>query len=137
MSRNSTTALAIIVGVACGFTTTVAPAGEWDAGAINKIVIQDDNTISIFKESAQGGSQEDWSNPDACDNPSRAILIMPRTVRRVGVGLVGVGMSSYEQAYAALLGAKLNARKVSVFLDGCLLIGNQTFPLIDAVAVID
>jgi hypothetical protein len=132
MRGNPKWALVAAIGVIGGLTATLALAGEWDAGAIDKIVVHNDRTISVFKASKLGLPQEDWPNPDACGNASKAILRPMQSVDDVLSGML-----SYEQAYAALLGAKLNKQKIAVFLDGCALVGSETYPMIDAVAVVD
>lgn len=47
------------------------------------------------------------------------------------------GILSYDQAYAALLAAKLNTRIVSVLLEGCASVDGVSFPTIQAVAIVD
>ena len=130
MGKNSNRAFASAVAVICGLMPPLVLAGEWSGrAAIYKIVIHADQDVSVYKASAVGGQQEDWPNPDGCDDSSRAILRPVRSVDNVVTGI-----SSYEQAYAALLGAQLNAHRVSVFLNGCTSIGAVTVPLIEAVA---
>ena len=131
MSSNPVNGLAVLVGATCGLVATLALAGEWTGPAsIDKIVVHADQDVSIFKASVPGGPQEDWPNPDACDFSSRAIL---RPVKNID-GVVS-GISSYEQAYAMLLGAKLNGQAILVLLDGCVLFGDATVPMIAAVAI--
>ena len=117
----------------CGLTTTLTLAGEWERALINKIVIHADQTISVYKNSEKEFTRVDWPNPDACDNSSRAIL---RPLRQ-WEGYPATGIPSYEQAYAALLGAKLNGQTITVFLKGCTLVDGLTFPMIDAVALVE
>jgi hypothetical protein len=123
--------LALLVGATYGLVATLALAGEWTGpAAIDKIVVHADQDVSVFKSSVPGGPQEDWPNPDACDFSSRVVL---RPVKDID-GIVS-GISSYEQAYSTLLGAKLNGQSILVFLDGCVLFGNATVPMITAVAI--
>ena len=73
MSGSPTWALVMAVGILLDLTTTLALAGEWDAGAIDKIVVHNDRTVSVFKASKLGLPHENWPNPDACGNASKAI----------------------------------------------------------------
>ena len=130
MGKNCNPAVASVAAAICGLAPLPALAGEWSGqSTIDKIVVHADQDISVYKTSALGGQQEPWPNPDGCDNSSRVIL---RPVRSVDD--VVTGIQSYEQAYAALLGAQLNGHRVSVFLNGCTSIRGVTFPLIEAVA---
>ena len=131
MIRKPTRAFAAAVGTTCSLVATLATGAGWSGRAmVDKIVVHADQDISVFKASEVNGLQEDWPNPDACDDSSKVIL---RPVRSVDG--ISSGVSSYEQAYAALLGAKLNGQTVVVFLNGCTSIGTVTFPLIEAVAI--
>ena len=131
MERNPTRALAGAIGLVCGIAASLAQAGEWAGRAtIDKLVIHPHWEVSVYKASEVNGQQEDWPNPDACDDSSRVIL----RPFRDDLGVL-TGMESYEQAYAALLGAKLNGHKIAVLLNGCALFNNVTVPLIEAVAI--
>ena len=131
MDRNPARALVMAGGLMCSLTATLALASEWEPARIDKLFVQANQDVYVFKAPAQGGSQEDWRNPDACDNASRAVLRPRQTIDDVVSGVL-----SYEQAYAALLGAKLNSHSVSLFLEGCVLIGSVTYPLIERVAIL-
>ena len=132
MRGNPKRALVAAIGVIGGLTATLALAGEWERAIINKIVIHADKTVSVFRNSEKEVTRVDWPNPDACDNSSRAILRPYQEWHGVASGIL-----SYEQAYAALLGAKLNGQTITVLLDGCTMVDGLTFPMIQAVAVID
>ena len=119
MHRPFISVLATFAGVISVFLATFAEAGDWTGrSTIEKVIVQPDRTIIVVRAS------EDWPNPDGCDNPSRAILLQPDKIL------------SYDQAYAALLGAKLNNQFVSLLLDGCTDFKGVTSPIITAVAIL-
>lgn len=131
MNRAPARAVATCVGAACCLCAALSQAGEWSGRVVvDKIVVHADRDVSVYTASEADGRQQDWPNPDACNNSSKVILRPPRDESGVLSGI-----ESYEQAYDALLGAKLSGQKVTVFLNGCTFIGNVTFPLIEAVAI--
>lgn len=132
MSGNAIRAVAMANVLICGLAPSLADAGEWERARVNKIVVHADQTISVYKTSEQDGTRVDWPNLDACDNSSRAILRPYRHWEGVPGGIL-----SYDQAYAALLAAKLNTRIVSVLLEGCASVDGVSFPTIQAVAIVD
>ena len=114
--------LAIMVGVLCSLTAMFALAGQWNGRAmIGKIIIQDDQTVLIFKESGA------WKNPDLCDNGAKIVLLPP--------GAEG-SAAAYKEVYASLLAAHLTSREINAFVDGCTLFGNKTYPVLTRVAML-
>jgi len=112
--------LAITLGGLCSLTATFALAGAWTGReTIGRITVRADQTISIVSHSGT------WPNPDACDNASRIILLPP--------GAPGA-ILSFEQVYALLLQAHASRRPVMVFVEGCTLFGDETFPILEEAA---
>ncbi len=113
--------LAVMVGILCSLTAMVALAGAWSGRTlIGRITVRVDQTVIIFRESGT------WKNPDFCDKDTKIILLPP--------GAEGAALA-YKEVYASLLGAHLTKREINAFLNGCTLIGSQTFPILAQVAV--
>ncbi len=113
--------LTVIVGVLCSLTAMFALAGGNSGRTlIGTINILANQTVFITPESGA------WINPDLCDNSKKIVLLPP--------GAQGATLA-YKDMYALLLGAHLTKRDINVFLGGCTLIGNQTFPVVTRVLI--
>jgi hypothetical protein len=114
--------LAVAAGVLCSLTAMFAlAAGAWSGRTlIDRLTVRVDQTVIVVNESGT------WKNLDLCDNDTRIVLLPP--------GAPGAAVA-YKEVYASLLGAHLTKREINAFLDGCTLIGSQTFPVIAQVAV--
>ena len=113
--------LAVALGIVCSLTATFALAGGSSGRVIiDRLTVRDDRAIVLINESGT------WRNPDLCDNNKRVILLPP--------GAAG-SVLGYKEFYAALLGAHLTRRQISVFVNGCTLVGGKTFPIVVKVTV--
>ena len=65
-----------------------------------------------------------WGNPDVCDKDDRIILIPSL-----------VSPDTYKELYAAILAAKLGKADVQFKVDGCQIMGGQTYPHIFRMAI--
>jgi hypothetical protein len=113
--------LAIVVGVLCSLTATIALAGEWSVKtSIARIVVRDDQAVLVYRD---GGK---WKNSDLCDKDSYIVLLPS--------GAKG-GNPAFREVYASLLGAHLANRKIKAFLAGCSKNGGRTYPRLTRITV--
>ena len=116
--RNS---VAVTTGIVCGLIATAAYAATWTASSsISKIEVRNDRIIMVKSVSGT------WINPDFCDKDTIVVMLPP--------GAQG-GLAAYKEVYAAIVGAHLTDRKVRFYLNGCVTVGNKTYPKILRVAV--
>ena len=116
--RNS---VAVTTGIVCGLIATAAFAATWTGSAsISKIEVRNDRIITVKNGSGT------WINPDLCNKDNLVVMLPP--------GAQG-GLAAYKEVYAALVGAHLTDRKVKFLLNGCVTLGNQTYPKILRVAI--
>jgi hypothetical protein len=121
MSMNVVRTLAVSLGAVCSIAATHALAGEWSGPQlIHRITVRADRTITVITD------LQAWPNPDGCDSAAKIVLLPP--------GAVGA-VESYAEIYALLLSANENQRRVRVFLDGCALSENETFPRLTEAAI--
>ena len=121
MNSTSRKLVAAMVGVLCGLTATIALAGGFTAKTtIKNLVVQTDKTIVVK------GDAGDWANPDLCDSSVKIILPSPTSEN---------APEAYTEVYAVLLSAHLTGRQMRALLDGCMVLGNLSFPLISLVQI--
>ena len=116
--RNS---VAVTTGIVCGLLATAAFAAAWTgSSSVSKIEVRSDGIVTVKNDSGT------WKNPDLCEKDNLVVMLPPEAQG---------GLAAYKEMYAALVGAHLTDRKVRFYLNGCVTLGNRTYPKILRVAI--
>ena len=113
----------IVLMLTTGAVLALAWCSAWAGAssgkqATSRVNHRADRVVMVF------GAEGDWNNPDACTTSDR-ILLDPAQMSD----------KEYTEKYAMLLAAHMTGREINASLEGCALVGNDTFPLIKQISL--